>query len=181
VQQPPQATTDAASADDGAEYDELPAENEGRGWLRLGGFVVGMAAIGASMAVLWHYFSLQRLPSWSAAIAWTTPKASEPANDGHLVRLMRELEALKQSFGALDSAQQQMRGAIATLQADQQELRRRTAPATAAYWYSNPAALSLQVPVAPRRTAAAVAPARRPSGEGAVRRNSTPLKLVDQP
>ncbi len=187
MHQPQQATTDATPAEDGAGDAELPGKDEALGWLRLGGFMVGMAAVGASMAVFWHYFSLERLPSWPEAIAWRVPSASEPAKDDQLGRLARELEALKQHIVALDGAQQQMRAAIAALQAGHQELSRRTAPPpppATGYWYSNPAALSLQVPMAPKRTAA-VSPSRVPSGDGAARsdgaarRDNSPLKLVE--
>lgn len=176
VQQAPDAIDVPPGEDDDMAH--RPQRSAG---LRLAGSILTLAAIGAGLAMVWHYSRLQRwpLPDVAAILASRTGGQAE---DDRFAQLARELDGLKHSLVALAGTQQQLKAELAALQGEQQQLRQRAArmPAAATSWHSNPVTLSVHAPPAPKRTAA-IAPAWGVSAEPMPRREPAPVKLVDRP
>jgi hypothetical protein len=137
--------------------------------------VLGVGTI-AALALAWSKAD-GRLRLELQSVALSPRSASRERPDEELDRLHREVDALRNEVGDLTQAQQraqqQAAETIAALQAAEQDARSRIPPP--AYWYSNPAALSLSVAGHPPPN---VVPPRRPPAVG---RESRDLRPREQP
>ena len=173
-----------SSDDDLAWSDEEDTEyksGESATW-RASGFVLGSIAVGAVLALAWHYSGLRERVgdlSWSTLAASPDQGASKPGAEDQLARILRELDALKQSVSDLSTGQQQIRGSVAALQASQQDLRQRISSVqTGSHWHSDVAALRLRFAIQPKPATVGAAP-RAPAPEQVARGSeSGPLPLL---
>jgi hypothetical protein len=133
--------------------------------------VLGVGAI-AALALAWSKAD-GRLRLELQSVVPSPHSASREGPDDELGRLRREVDALRSEIGDLSQAQQraqqQAADAIAALQTAEQETRSRVPPP--AYWYSNPAALSLSVAGQPPPN---VVPPRRPPAASRESRDARP-------
>ncbi len=134
--------------------DEI-AKPRPRIWTFLG--LVVVAAIISALAVAW---SGSGGPFRSDASAPTSPSMQAVRGDAssdQIRRLTRQIEALQQEIKELTEAHQEAANTIADLKVAEHEPR-----SSAAYWYSDLAALSFGLNGQPRPDDAVAAPARRP-------------------
>jgi hypothetical protein len=135
------------------EREELPKAKP-RIWTFIG--LVVAAAIISALAVAWSGaggpFRLDVAPTASQV-----PPAD--AAKQQIDRLTRQVEALEQEVRDLTEAQQQAARTIAILKAAEQES---GGPASAAYWYSDLAALHFGIPDQVHEPDMVAGPARRP-------------------
>jgi hypothetical protein len=133
--------------------------------------VLGVGTI-AALALAWSKAD-GRLRLELQSVAPSPRSAGRERPDEELDRLHREVDALRNEVADLTQAQQraqqQAAEAIAALQAAEQDARSRIPPP--AYWYSNPAALSLSIAGEPPPH---VVPPRRPPAAGRKLRNARP-------
>jgi cell division protein FtsB len=107
-----------------------------------------------------------RLELQSAVVAPISPRTREGSEE-EIDRLRHQVEALKNEITKLKDAREQMAQAIAALKAAEQEPRD---PVRSAYWYSDPAALSLGTESEPRRDGVVPLPRRLPTARPGLRR-----------
>src|SRR5262249_6324350 len=147
--------------DDGA----TPLLSRPRRWLRIAKFLASMAAIGITMALAWDYSGLRAAYGdlgWLPLSSLSSQGASKPQPEDQIVRVTRELEALKKGVSDLSAGVQQIAVSNAALQTGQQELRQRiSALPASSNWYSDPTALQLRFAI-PHRPAPASAPRAAP-------------------
>ncbi len=141
---------------------------------------VGAGAL-AALALAWSTVD-GRLRLEPQSMGASPQNAGREAADEEIDRLLRQVDTLKSEIGELTQARQQAADTIAALTAAQEEARSRVPPP--AYWYSNPAALSLGVASRPE-TGAAAPPSRRPATARResrdVRKRGSPAPLPLQP
>jgi hypothetical protein len=151
---------DAFDQEFGYEPEAIPREElpkaKSRIWTFLG--LVVAAAIISALAVAWSGaggpFRLEVAPAPTASQSLPADAAKQQID-----RLTRQVEALEQEIRDLTEAQRQAASTIAILKAAEQEA---GGPASAAYWYSDLAALHFGIPNEVQEPDVAAAPARRP-------------------
>jgi hypothetical protein len=181
---PPSPPTDD---DDDAWSDQESPHGQGRGTTfrhSPAGFVLAMIATGTTLAFVWHFADVPRWsipPFWTALAAPSATSTDKPTSEDQLSRIIRELDALKNSLNELSTSQRQIAAGIAGLQANQQDLRQRfAAMQSGSHWYSDVEALKLRFSTQRKSTAVASA-SRAPTPEQATRRGTgDPLPLLGQ-
>jgi hypothetical protein len=104
------------------------------------GVALGAGVIGA-LALVWPTAGGRpRLDLQSAVVTPISPQTHE-GSDEEIGSLRRQVEALKNRITELEDAKEQSTHTITALEAEQQS----SDSAPSAYWYSNPAALSLGI------------------------------------
>lgn len=172
AEEPAWADDDFDDDDFDDDHDD-PADDDppGRTWRLLPTvrFVVGMAALGVALAFGWRYSGIEQWALTPATVvAQTSSAATAPVPEGELTRMVGEIEALKKSLHQVIAANQQLTAAVASLQAGQQELKRRTANVQADGWHAQAAAMKYRmVVVQPKGTTGSVKP--RPAAHAEVR------------
>jgi len=177
---PPDPGDDDASWQDD---EAAPPVSRPRSRLRGARFVAVMAAIGAGLALAWHFSGLRAAQgnlAWPSLSSLSLQGPSRPEPEDRFARIAGELEALKKSVSELSAGVQQIAASNAALQASQQELRQRILmPPASSHWYSDPAALRLQFALPQRPAAVAATPrAAPPETTASTRRNNNaPITL----
>ena len=147
-------------------------EEDPRGFrpFRAAALWVGMAVLGAALALAWRNFGAEL---WSDSQRWlaAAPAASSSGTSPveKQLGIARDLDALKKNIDELRAAQQQTAANVTSLQAGQQELQRRVSSSQAARWYSNfdvltyPTATARKSTAAPKQTPTARVPSEAQS------------------
>ena len=138
-------------------------EEDPRGFrpFRAAALWVGMAVLGAALALAWRLWSDSQ--RWLAAAPAASPSGTSPVGK-QLGHIAGDLDALKKNIDELRAAQHQTAANVTSLQAGQQELQRRVSSSQAARWYSNfdvltyPTATARKSTAAPKQTPTARVP-----------------------
>ncbi|MFL6797323.1 MAG: hypothetical protein ACJ8F3_07915 [Xanthobacteraceae bacterium] len=116
-----------------------------RGPLRTAGFLLGMAAIGTVLALIWNY---SELPVALAKVIGGTSSsiaAAKSERADELSRVTKDLEAVQKRVAELTQTIEQIKTGATALQSSQQELRQQlSSRAEPAHWYSDLEALQLR-------------------------------------
>ena len=142
-------------------------EEDPRGFrpFRAAALWVGMAVLGAALALAWRLWSDSQ--RWLAAAPAASPSGTSPVEKQ--LGIARDLDALKKNIDELRAAQHQTAANVTSLQAGQQELQRRVSSSQAARWYSNfdvltyPTATARKSTAAPKQTPTARVPSEAQS------------------
>jgi hypothetical protein len=146
-----------------------------KGRLRFSIFVALLLCAGAASALAFAWRNGDSWLPFDVQSASLPQLASREGADDQVVRLRRQVEALRKEIGDLTEAQQRATDTIASLRAEQDARE----PAASAYWYSDLGALNFGI-ANPRPAGAA--PARSARSEFRTRRRDaggggTPLSL----